>query len=34
MGNTLGWCHTTDMNQPAQYTDHTRNAEMNTNAAR
>ena len=34
MGNTLGWCHTTGMNQPSQYNDHTRNAEMNTNAAR
>jgi hypothetical protein len=34
MGNTVGWCHTTGMSDPAQYTDSARNAEMNTNAAR
>ncbi len=34
MGHTVGWCHTTGMSNPAQYLDATRNAEMNTNAAR
>ena len=34
MGNTVGQCHTTGMSNPAQYLDATRNAEMNTNAAR
>jgi hypothetical protein len=34
MGNVTGWCHTTGMTYPASYTDHTRNADMNTNAAR
>jgi len=34
MGNTTGWCHTTGMSYPAQYTDTVRNATMNSNAAR
>lgn len=34
MGNTVGQCHTTGMSNPPQYQDSTRNAEMNTNAAR
>jgi hypothetical protein len=34
MGHTLGWCHTTGMNYPASYTDHTRNQAMNAAAAR
>jgi len=34
MGNKEKWCHTTDMAYPAQYADHTRNKQMNTNAAR
>jgi hypothetical protein len=34
MGNVTGWCHTTGMTYPASYTDHARNADMNTNAAR
>jgi len=33
-GNTEKWCHTTDMKYSAQYTDNTRNAEMNAKAAR
>ncbi len=33
-GNTLGWCHTIGMSEPAHYTDHTRNATMNSTAAR
>ena len=33
-GHKTGWCHTTGMSNPAQYTDATRNAEMNTQAAR
>jgi hypothetical protein len=34
MGHVMGWCHTTGMTYPAGYTDHVRNADMNTNAAR
>lgn len=34
MGHVVGWCHTTGMTYPANYTDHARNALMNTNAAR
>ncbi len=34
MGHMTGWCHTTGMSNPANYTDHSRNALMNTNAAR
>lgn len=34
MGHTEGWCHTTDMEDPPQCTDATRNAQMNANAAR
>lgn len=34
MGHVTGWCHTTGMSNPANYTDHARNALMNTNAAR
>jgi len=34
MGNKEKWCHTTDMGYPAQYSDSTRNANMNANAAR
>jgi len=34
MGHKLGWCHTTGMSNPASYTDHVRNAEMNAQAAR
>ncbi len=34
MGNTEGWCHTTGMADPAQYTDTSRNTEMNAEAAR
>lgn len=34
MGHVTGWCHTTGMTYPANYTDHARNAVMNTNAAR
>ncbi len=33
-GHTLGQCHTTGMRDPAQYLDSSRNATMNTNAAR
>jgi len=33
-GNTPKWCHTTDMNYPAQYDDHERNRQMTTLAAR
>lgn len=33
-GNKEKWCHVTDMNYPAQYTDAARNAEMNQKAAR
>ena len=34
MGHVVGWCHTTGMSYPANYTDHARNAIINTNAAR
>ncbi len=34
MGHTEGQCHTTGMRDPAQYTDVSRNIEMNANAAR
>jgi hypothetical protein len=34
MGHKLGWCHTTGMSNPASYTDHVRNVEMNAQAAR
>jgi len=34
MGNVQKQCHTTGMNYMAQYQDHTRNAQMNTAAAR
>lgn len=33
-GNTEKWCHSTDMGYPAQTSDHGRNAEMNSKAAR
>ncbi len=34
MGHVTGWCHTTGMTNPACYTDHARNHDMNLNAAR
>jgi len=34
LGHKSGWCHTTGMRDPAQYNDHTRNANMNANANR
>jgi len=34
LGNKEAWCHTTSMNYPAQYYDHTRNVEMNRLASR
>lgn len=34
MGHVTGWCHTTGMARPASYTDSSRNALMNANAAR
>lgn len=34
MGHVTGWCHTTGMSNPANYTDAARNALMNANAAR
>jgi hypothetical protein len=34
MGHSLGWCHTTGMSNPANYTDATRNQAMNAAAAR
>ncbi|HZL99045.1 MAG TPA: hypothetical protein VFD43_02235, partial [Planctomycetota bacterium] len=34
MGHVSGWCHTTGMSNPANYTDHARNVEMNAQAAR
>jgi hypothetical protein len=34
MGHVSGWCHTTGMSNPANYTDHVRNAEMDAEAAR
>ncbi|GJM22805.1 MAG: conditioned medium factor [Planctomycetota bacterium] len=33
-GHKTGWCHTTGMNDPAQYNDTTRNTEMDAQAAR
>jgi hypothetical protein len=34
MGHTTGWCHTTGMSYPANYTDHARNQAMDAAAAR
>jgi len=34
MGHVTGWCHTTGMSNPANYTDSARNVNMNANAAR
>ena len=34
MGHVTGWCHTTGMTNPASYTDHARNLEMDAQAAR
>lgn len=34
MGHKSGWCHTNGMRDPAQYNDHTRNANMNANGNR
>jgi hypothetical protein len=34
MGNTVGWCHTTGMSEPANYQDSARNAQMDAQAAR
>jgi len=34
LGNKEAWCHTVDMNYPAQYQDSARNKEMNSLAAR
>jgi pimeloyl-ACP methyl ester carboxylesterase len=34
MGHVTGWCHTTGMSYPANYTDHSRNQAMNAAAAR
>ncbi len=34
LGHKSGWCHTSGMRDPAQYNDHTRNANMNANANR
>lgn len=34
MGHKTGWCHTSGMRDPAQTSDSSRNATMNTNAAR
>ncbi|MEL7474545.1 MAG: conditioned medium factor, partial [Planctomycetota bacterium] len=34
MGNLEGWCHSTSMSDPPHYTDPSRNAEMNAEAAR
>jgi len=34
MGHVTGWCHTTGMSNPANYTDHARNQAMNAAAAR
>ncbi len=34
MGHTEGWCHSNGMAEPAQFTDHARNALMNQMAAR
>jgi hypothetical protein len=32
-GHSVGWCHTANMNEPAQTTDRDRNSNMNVNAA-
>jgi len=34
MGHVTGWCHTTGMSNPANYTDHARNQAMNAAAGR
>jgi len=34
LGHKTGWCHTSGMRDPAQTTDSSRNANMNSNAAR
>ncbi len=34
MGHVVGWCHTTGMTNPANYTDHARNLAMDAAAAR
>jgi hypothetical protein len=34
MGHKTGWCHTSGMRDPAQYTDYSRNSNMNTYANR
>lgn len=34
MGHVTGWCHTTGMSNPANYTDHARNMAMDAAAAR
>ncbi len=34
MGHVIGWCHTTGMSNPANYTDHVRNQAMDAAAAR
>ncbi len=34
MGHVVGWCHTTGMNNPANYHDAVRNADRDANAAR
>ncbi len=34
MGHVTGWCHTTGMSNPANYTDHARNLSMDAAAAR
>lgn len=34
LGHVVGWCHTTGMSNPANYTDHTRNLTMDAAAAR
>ena len=34
MGHLTGWCHSTGMSAPANYTDSARNAEMDAEAAR
>jgi pimeloyl-ACP methyl ester carboxylesterase len=34
MGHVVGWCHTTGMSNPANYTDHARNVAMDAAAAR
>jgi hypothetical protein len=34
MGHVTGWCHSTGMSAPANYTDSARNVEMDAEAAR